>query len=288
MLWGDRETGRCGWRLLDYATKGWLFLLAVVAWFTIASAASKRELLVSAAISLKEPLQEIGALFEQRHPEVKVVFNWGASGALQQQIEHGAPVDLYISAASKQMDELEAKGLLLNETRHTLAANLLVLIRSSGLRFDLASFKDLTKSEIKLIAVGSPRTVPAGEYAQMVLTSLGLWDSLQPKLIFTENVRQALAYVVRGEVEAALVYATDAQRAGESVRVIAVAPEGSAPLARYPIAVIKTSQQPTVARAFVDLALSEGGQQILKAHGFLPPPNSRTHSWRRETDIVQK
>lgn len=280
MLQGDRETVRRGC--------GWLVgLLVFAAQLTNVSAASSTELLVSAAISLKEPLQAIGTRFEQRYPDVKVVFNWGGSGALQQQIEHGAPVDLYISAASKQMDELEAKGLLLNETRHTLAANLLVLIRSSGLRFDLASFKDLTKSEIKLIAVGSPRTVPAGEYAKMVLTSLGLWDSLQPKLIFTENVRQALAYVVRGEVEAALVYATDAQRAGESVRVIAVAPEGSAPLARYPIAVIKTSQQPTVARAFVDLALSEGGQQILKAHGFLPPPNSRTYSWRRETDIVQ-
>ncbi|HWQ69504.1 MAG TPA: molybdate ABC transporter substrate-binding protein, partial [Patescibacteria group bacterium] len=209
-------------------------LLVFAAQLTRASAAPSTELLVSAAISLKEPLQAIGAHFEQRHPDVKVVFNWGSSGALRQQIEHGAPVDLYISAASKQMDELEAKGLLLNETRHTLAANLLVLIRSSVLRFDLASFKDLTKSEIKLIAIGSPRTVPAGEYAQMVLTSLGLWDSLQPKLIFTENVRQALAYVVRGEVEAALVYATDAQSAGESVRVIAVAPEGSAPLARYP------------------------------------------------------
>lgn len=281
MLRGDRETVRRSW--------GWLVgVLVFAAQLTSASAASSTELLVSAAISLKEPLQAIGARFEQRYPDVKVAFNWGSSGALQQQIEHGAPVDLYISAASKQMDELEAKGLLLNETRHTLAANLLVLIRSSALRFDFASFKDLTKSEIKLIAVGSPRTVPAGEYAQMVLTSLGLWDSLQPKLIFTENVRQALAYVVRGEVEAALVYATDAQSAGESVRVIAVAPEGSAPLARYPIAVIKTSQQPTVARAFVDLALSEGGQQILKAHGFLPPPNSRTHSSRRETNIVLK
>lgn len=275
MLWGDRETGRCGWRLLDYATKGWLLgLLALAAWFTVASAASKRELLVSAAISLKEPLQEIGVLFEQRHPEVKVVFNWGASGALQQQIEHGAPVDVYVSAASKQMDELEAKGLLLNETRRTLAANLLVLITSSALRSGLASFKDLTKSEVKLIAIGNPRTVPAGEYAQRVLMSLGLWDSLRPKLIFTGNVRQTLAYVVRGEVDAALVYATDAQSAGEAVQVVAAAPEGSAPPVLYPIAVVKTSKQSQEARAFVDLTLSEAGQQILRAHAFLPPPKA--------------
>lgn len=104
--------------------------------------------------------------------------------------------------------------------------------------------------------------------------SLGLWDSLQPKLIFTGNVRQALAYVVRGEVEAALVYATDAQSAGGAVRVVAAAPEGSYPPALYPIAVIKTSKQSQEARAFVDLTLSEAGQQILRAHRFLPPPKS--------------
>src|SRR5574337_1774314 len=186
MLRGDRETIRLGWRLPGCAAKGWLLgLLTVIAWFTIASAASKQELLVSAAISLKEPLQEIAALFEQRHPEVKVIFNWGASGALQQQIEHGAPVDVYAAAASKQMDELEAKGLLLNETRRTLAANLLVLITSSALRSGPTSFKDLTKPAVKLIAIGNPRTVPAGGYAQKILISLGLWDELQPKLIFT-------------------------------------------------------------------------------------------------------
>ncbi len=275
MLEGDRETIRLGWCFPDHGTKGWLLgLLAVVAWFTIASAASKAELLVSAAISLKEPLQQIGVLFEQRHPEVKVVFNWGASGALQQQIEHGAPVDVYVSAAAKQMDELEAKGLLLNETRRTLAANLVVLITSSALRSDLTSFKDLTKSEVKLVAIGNPRTVPAGEYAQKVLISLRLWDSLQPKLIFTGNVRQALAYVVRGEVEAAVVYATDAQSAGGVVQVVAAAPEGSHPPALYPIAVVKTSKQSQEARAFVDLTLSEAGQQILRAHAFLPPPKA--------------
>lgn len=273
MLQGDRKTGRWGWRLPCYATRRWLLgLLAVVAWVTIASAAPKRELLVAAAISLKGPLQAIGALFEQRHPEVKVIFNWGASGALQQQIEAGAPVDVYVSASSKQMDDLEAKGLLLNETRRTLAANLLILIASSALRSGLTSFKDLTKAEVKLIAIGNPRTVPAGGYAQRALMSLGLWDALQPKLIFTGNVRQALAYVVRGEVDAALVYATDAQSAGGAVQVVAVAPEGSCPPVLYPIAVVKTSKQSREARAFVDLTLSEAGQQILRAHGFLPPP----------------
>lgn len=249
----------------------WLFSFVVVmAWFAGASAAEKRELLVSAAISLKEPLQEIGARFEHDHPDVKVAFNLGASGVLQQQIEQGAPVDVYVSAALKQMDGLEAKGLIVPESRRTLAMNAVVLVTPAASRSHLLAFKDLTKPEAKLIAIGNPQTVPAGEYARAILTSLGLWDTLQPRLILTANVRQTLAYVVRGEVDAGLVYATDAQRAGEAVRVVAVAPEGSHPPVQYPIAVLKASQQPALATAFVHLALGEVGQQILKAHGFLP------------------
>src|SRR5574341_417091 len=141
-----------------------LGLLVVALWATRPSAAAERELLVSAAVSLREPLQQIGALFKQRHPDVKVAFNWGGSGALQQQIQYGAPVDVYVSAASKQMDELEAKGLLLNDTRRTLAANRLVLIARSAFRSGFTSFQDLTKSEVKQIAIGNPRTVPAGQY----------------------------------------------------------------------------------------------------------------------------
>ena len=230
--------------------------------------ATQSELLVSGAISLRESLRGIGALFEQRHPEVKVVFNFGASGVLQQQIERGAPVDVFVSAAPKQMDELQAKGLLLDDTRRTLTANQVVLIKPSGLRFGLGSFKDLMKPEVKRIAIGNPRTVPAGEYAREVLTSLKLWDALEPKLILTENVRQALVYVIRGEVEGGLVYATDAQSAGREVQVAAAAPEGSHRPVIYPIAVVTASKVPALARAFVDLALSDEGQEVLRAHGF--------------------
>src|SRR5574337_1774230 len=212
----NRKTAQPIWRVSGCVISSWLFgLLVLVVWCAGASAASRRELLVSAAISLKEPLQEIGARFEQGHSGVKVVFNWGASGALQQQIEQGAPVDVYTSAASKQMDDLEAKGLILPGTRHTLAVNMVILITPAAPRLHLVSFKDLTRPEVKLIAIGNPRSVPAGEYARAILTSLGVWDVLQPKLILTENVRQALAYVARGEVDAGLVYATDAQSAGD-------------------------------------------------------------------------
>jgi molybdate transport system substrate-binding protein len=230
--------------------------------------ATQSELLVSGAISLRESLQQIGTLFERRHSQVKVVFNFGASGVLQQQIERGAPVDVFVSAAPKQMDDLQAKGLILDDTRRTLTANQVVLIKPPDLRFGLGSFKDLMKSEVKRIAIGNPRTVPAGEYAREVLMSLKLWDALEPKLILTENVRQALVYVIRGEVEAGLVYATDAQSAGREVQVAAAAPEGSHRLVIYLIAVVTASKVPALARAFVDLALSDQGQEVLRAHGF--------------------
>jgi len=254
-------------------TVKWLmtaFSAAIVAAGAIGNVcgATQSELLVSGAISLRESLQQIGALFERRLSQVKVVFNFGASGVLQQQIERGAPVDVFVSAAPKQMDELQAKGLLLDDTRRTLTANQVVLIKPPDLRFGLGSFKDLMKSEVKRIAISNPRTVPAGEYAREVLTSLKLWDALEPKLILTENVRQALVYVIRGEVEAGLVYATDAQSAGREVQVAAAAPEGSHRPVIYPIAVVTASKVPALARAFVDLALSDEGQEVLRAHGF--------------------
>ena len=247
---------------------GLLGLVGLVGWLSCAFAAAQTDLLVSGAISLRESLQEMGRLFERRHPEVTVVFNFGASGVLQQQIERGAPVDVFVSASAKQMDDLQANGFILGDTRRTLTANQVVLIKPPDLRFGLGSFKDLMKSEVKRIAIGNPRTVPAGEYAQEVLTSLKLWDALQPKLIFTENVRQALVYVIRGEVEAGLVYATDAQSAGRGDQVVAAAPQASHRPVIYPIAVVTASKVPVLARAFVDLGLSDEGQGVLSAHGF--------------------
>jgi molybdate transport system substrate-binding protein len=233
--------------------------------------ASQSELLVSGAISLREALREIGTLFEQRHPGTKVVLNFGASGVLQQQIERGAPVDVFVSAGVKQMDDLQVKGLILEETRRTLTGNQLVLITPSGMRFKPASFGDLLKPEVKRIAIGNPRTVPAGEYAREILTSLKLWDALQPKLILTENVRQALVYTVRGEVEAALVFATDARSAAGQVQVVAVAPAHSHSPVTYPIGVLKGSRLQSQASVFIELARSAEGQQILRRHGFGRP-----------------
>ena len=187
-----------------------LLLFAVVfaaAGFCV-PAAKEKEILVSAAISLKNAFEEIGALYEKQ-TGVRARFNLGASGLLQKQIETGAPVDVFASAGAKQMDDLQAAGFILAETRRDFARNELVLVVPAESQLPIHSFADLARPEAARIAIGSPKTVPAGQYAQETLTSLKIWDRIQPRLVLAENVRQVLDYVSRGEVEAGLVYASD-------------------------------------------------------------------------------
>lgn len=229
---------------------------------------AKEEILVSAAASLKNAFEEIGKLYEKR-TGVRVRLNIGASGLLQKQIEAGAPVDVFASAGSTQMDILKAKGLILPETRRNFAANALVLIvpARSGLR--VRSFKDVESPEVRRLAIGNPKTVPAGQYARESLEKVGLWKRLQPRIILAENVRQVLDYVVRGEVEAGIVFASDVSTAHGQAIVAARAPERSHDPILYPIALVKDTAKRGIAQRFVDLALSREGQAILGRHGFL-------------------
>ncbi len=245
-----------------------LFLLAPAVLHPGNPVQNKEEILVSAAISLKNALQEIGLAFEAQ-AGVRVRFNLGASGLLQKQIEAGAPVDVFASAGSKQMDELQARDLILPETRCNLVRNVLVLVVPVNSKGSLHSFAELDDPEIDTLAIGNPKTVPAGQYAQQVLDHLNLWNRLEPRLILAENVRQVLDYVIRGEVEAGIVYATDVLIARGKTRIVARAPEGSHDPISYPIAVIKESQNRRKAQHFIDLALSEEGQRIFEKHGFL-------------------
>ena len=149
---------------------------------------------------------------------MKLRYNFGASGELQKQIEAGAPVDLFVSAAQRQMDELEQKELILPASRRVFARNVLVVIKPADSRLDLAKPADLLDAAGGPIVIGNPKTVPVGQYAEESLRALGLWDRLQPKLVFSENVRQALDYVARGEVDAGFVYTTDAAVRTQSVK----------------------------------------------------------------------
>lgn len=224
------------------------------------------QLTVSAAISLTNALQEIKQVYVGAKPNFGVTYNFGASGALQQQIEQGAPVDVFISAGVKQMDSLQQKGLLIPETRKNLLTNRLVLITPKN-GISLTSFRDLTRTDIKRIAIGEPRSVPAGQYAQEVLTNLRIFDQLKSKLVFANNVRQVLTYVETGNVDAGVVYITDAKES-DRVRVAATAPENLHSPIVYPVAILKSSKNVAGAREFVQFLTSSAGNAVFQKYGF--------------------
>lgn len=228
------------------------------------------EITVSAAISLKNAFTDIGKLYEKSHPDVKVNLNFGASGDLARQILGGAPVALFASAAQKDMNEVEQAGLLAPGSRADFAGNGVVLVQPRQGVVKLTGFPDLAKREVKKIAIGNPKTVPAGRYAMEVLTNLKLADSLKDKLVLAENVRQVLDYVARGEVDAGLVYHTDALTRPREVQVIASAPPDSHKTIVYPIALIKDAAADPAAKGFLAFVLSAQGQEILKKYGFKP------------------
>jgi len=227
-----------------------------------------KEFTVSAAISLKNAFEEIGNLFESRNTGVKVVFNFGASGDLARQIEGGAPVDVFASAAQKDMDQIDAKGLIDGATRADFAKNALVLIQSAASTLEIKGFEDLPKPEVNMISIGNPQTVPAGKYAQEVFTHFKVWDGISRKLVLAENVRQVLDYVTKNEVDAGVVYATDAAVQAGRIKIVATAPTGSHKPVVYPAAMVKGAKNEALAKAFITLLKADAGMRILKKYGF--------------------
>ncbi len=244
-------------------------ILCVILFCAYPTGASAAEVTVSAAISLKNAFEEIGKLYETRHHDTKILFNFGASGDLVRQIAGGAPVDVFASAAQKDMDDMSAKDMVLPGTRADFASNSVVLVIPRNGK--AKSFEDLASSGIKRIAAGNPKTVPAGRYAAEVFDYYKLTSAIKDKLIYAENVRQVLDYVARGEVDAGVVYSTDAAVRSTEVSVAAEAPESSHKQVVYPIAVVKGTKNEAAAKAFVDAVRSKEGIAILKKYGFRIP-----------------
>jgi len=235
-----------------------------------------RELTVSAAISLKNVFEEIGLLFQQTHAGTKVSFNFGASGALAGQIEAGAPVDVFASASLKDMDVLQQKGLIMAPTRANFARNSIVFIAPAKSALHLKTADDLKKPGVKKIAIGNPDTVPAGRYAIDALAYYKLSDVLKDKYVLGENVRQVLDYVARGEVDAGIVYKTDALVQARDVAVFLQPPETSHRPVLYPIAAIAGSKNIGLAKRFIDfVAVSGEAHKILQKHGFVPTEHNK-------------
>jgi molybdate transport system substrate-binding protein len=249
------------------------FVCSLFSWGVLAAAPN--EITVSAAASLKNAFEDIGKAFEVQNKGIKVYFNFGTSGDLKRQIESGAPVDVFASAALREMDDLERQGGLVTGTMRNFAANEIVLARPSASSIQLKSFGDLTRQEIKMVAIGNPPSVPAGMYAEQVLKYFGVWEGIKGKLVFGESVRQVLDYVARGEVDAGIVFSTDALVRSKDVAVVMKAPAGSHMAVLYPIAMVKNTKNEKVAKGFVDFVMSDDAKRILERYGFKVPVASR-------------
>lgn len=229
--------------------------------------AQSTTLLIAAAASLQDALEEIDPLFEAANSGITVNYNFAASGPLQQQIEQGAPADVFISAAARQMDALQGKSLILANTRRNLLTNSLVLVVPRNSSLGLTGFRQLTNSNVRRISIGEPRSVPAGQYAEEVFQNLGILEQLRPKLVFGNSVRNVLGSVESGNADAGVVYATDA-KISDQVTQVATAPENLHSPIIYPIAVVAASRNQQAARTYEQFLSSRQAQDVFKKYGF--------------------
>jgi molybdate transport system substrate-binding protein len=229
--------------------------------------APETTLLVGAAASLQGVMEAIQPRFETAHPEIDLEYTFAASGQLQQQIEQGAPIDVFLSAGQAQIAALEAGGHVRLGSRQDLLGNALVLVVPAPSTVDVQSFEDLTQAEVAQIAVGDVSSVPAGQYADQVLTNLGLIDDLRAKLVFFNTVRDVLTAVSSNNVAAGMVYATDAA-SSDQVTVVATADPALHDPIVYPVVVINETAHGPAAQTFVDYLSSEAAGTIFINYGF--------------------
>ncbi len=229
------------------------------------------ELTVSAAVSMRDALNEIQQVYQAKNPQVKLSFNYGASGALQKQIEEGAPVDIFISAAAKQMDGLAKKKMLKEGSRKDLLLNQLVLIAPKTSKTSVSAFADLAKADVGQFAMGAPESVPAGQYTQQVLKKLGIEEAVKAKAVQAKDVRSVLAYVETGNADIGAVYKTDAL-SSDKVKIIAAAPPGSHEAIVYPLAVLAGTKQGAAADAFAAFLGAAESKAIFEKYGFVLNP----------------
>lgn len=232
-----------------------------------ANVVTKVDLTISAAASLKDALNEVQTLYKAEKPKATLAINYAASGTLQQQIEQGAPVDVFFSAAKSNVTALKDKGLLDNDTIKNLLQNKLVLVVPKDSTAKINDFKDVTSSTIKKIALGEPTTVPAGKYATQVFTYYNILDAVKAKTVNAKDVREVLTWVESGNVDAGVVYSTDA-KTSTKVTVVATATEGSHDQILYPAAVIKSTKHAAAAKDFLNFLTTDEAKAVFVKYGF--------------------
>ena len=227
----------------------------------------KTELLISAAVSLQESLEEIKALYEQSHNEISLRFNFGASGALRQQIEQGGPADLFLSADKKNMDLLISGKQVDTANASAFTNNDLVVVVPANSSSTPTQVSDLLQDSYRQVAVGDPLTVPAGTYAQEALTSLKHWEDLQKKAVFGKNVKQVLTYVETDNADVGFVYKTDALSSDKVKIAFTVEPSSHGPI-QYYAGVVSDTEHMEQAQSFYKFLKEPEAQNILQKHGF--------------------
>jgi molybdate transport system substrate-binding protein len=240
-------------------------VIAVV--LTVAFKSGAVELNVFAAASLTDALKEIAKTYEQ-HTAEKVSFYFGPSSTLARQIDDGAPADIFFSADEAKMDALELNGRILKDTRKSRLSNSLVIVVSADSTLAISSASNLTNAAVKRIALADPKAVPAGVYAKAYLEKLKLWPLVESKVVPTENVRGALAAVESGNIEAGIVYKTDAA-ISRKVKVACEVPRSDGPDISYPMALVSDSRQLEAARKFLQYLDSSDAGKVFEKFGFI-------------------
>ena len=231
------------------------------------SAAEPVTLTVLAAASLTDVMGEIETAYETSHPNVDLVFSFASSGDLQAQIENGAPADVFISAAAKQMNALNEEGLMNSDSIIDLLQNKVVLIVPADSTIGLASFEDVLSDEVTMIGLGEPESVPAGKYAQQIFETLGIWEDVQARANLGTDVRTVLSWVEAGEVSCGVVYATDAFTT-DLVTIVAEAPEGSCDDVIYPAGIVAASANADASAEFIAYLQGADAAASFESYGF--------------------
>lgn len=226
----------------------------------------KTPLTISAAVSLTEALGEIKEIYEKDHP-VELTFNLGGSGTLAQQIQQGAPVDIFISANQEWMDTLEKEDLIKDGTLDVITSNKIVLITGADSDIKYDSAEQIAAADVDQIAIGNPESVPAGQYTEEILHNLKKWDELKDKLVLAKDVRQVLTYVETGNAEIGFVYESDAVTS-DQVNILATMDESLHAPINYPGAVISDSKNEKEAEDFLKFLATEKAQTIFEKYGF--------------------
>jgi molybdate transport system substrate-binding protein len=222
---------------------------------------------ISAAASLTDALKAIDALYTKTNTNITLTPNFASSGTLQKQIEQGAPADIFVSAAASQMDALQKENLIDSTSRKNLLYNKVVLVVPNDSTLDLTSFKDLANDKLTKIAIGDPKSVPAGTYAQAAFDELGITAQVTGKYVMGADVKAVLSYVESGNVDAGIVYSTDAL-VSTKVKVVAFAPDDINARVVYPVAVVSASKNVDTAKDYINFLFSADAKAIFEKYGF--------------------